>query len=776
MNDGSLAPRTIQRAALAWLLALTACALYDAWLVGGGHLQVDTDIRAMLPRDSRRPEVTAATAALARSAQRRVILALAASDWPRTEAAAQRLDQVLATSADLKRNTAVPIDILVKTFAPHVAALLTPAERTLLATTAPGELADRALDELYSPLPQPRAVAWSADPLDLFRSWLMGQASQRGFTLRDGWPAIERAGRTWIVLSYESRGQAFAAGGASPLLHEVEAAGKAARSGDDTVEVAAGGLPLFAEAARQHAEHEINAIGTGSLVGMLLLTTFAFRAVRPRLMVLVSIAVGCVAALAVSVLCFGTIHVLTLVFGASLIGVAEDYGTNYFVGRLERDPRERWSVLARQAPVLWLALATTLIGYLGMIATPFPGLQEMAVFSLVGLIAAFVTVRLWFPFLDAGRIHETRFSRVLSQAWRRWPYWGGNRGLVVAVALALGLGGLATATVQIDDDVRGLQPHDVQRDADQARIARLLALPNPGQFFLVQGASSDDVLRGEELLSKRLATLPVPVQVEALSDWVPDAATQAANLAVWHRTMDGPTGVFTLLSERLHQPVHPQQSPTPLSLDQALAAGALGDAASLWLGCHPRCASVVLLRGQIDNALLTRLATVARGLPGVSWVDQVANATSILARYRHKMALILLLGFAGVAAVLVWRWGKVGWRALAPSAIASLAALAALGLLGERVTLFHVLALYIVLGVGVDYGIFLLGYPAAELGRAFLASTLGAAGTLLSFGLLAFSATPALHAFGITVLIGVALSWALAPLWCRGRRVSTDPP
>jgi predicted exporter len=63
--------------------------------------------------------------------------------------------------------------------------------------------------------------------------------------------------------------------------------------------------------------------------------------------------------------------------------------------------------------------------------------------------------------------------------------------------------------------------------------------------------------------------------------------------------------------------------------------------------------------------------------------------------------------------------------------------------------------------VGVDYGVFLLEHR--DDGAAWLAVVLGAASTWLSFGLLALSSTPALRAFGLTLLLGLALVGLLAP-------------
>ncbi|HPW12437.1 MAG TPA: hypothetical protein PK399_04610, partial [Thermomonas sp.] len=67
----------------------------------------------------------------------------------------------------------------------------------------------------------------------------------------------------------------------------------------------------------------------------------------------------------------------------------------------------------------------------------------------------------------------------------------------------------------------------------------------------------------------------------------------------------------------------------------------------------------------------------------------------------------------------------------------------------------------LLLGLGVDYGIFLLEHEGD--GASWLAVCLGAASTLLAFGLLSLSATPALHGFGLTLLFGISLVWLLSP-------------
>ena len=81
--------------------------------------------------------------------------------------------------------------------------------------------------------------------------------------------------------------------------------------------------------------------------------------------------------------------------------------------------------------------------------------------------------------------------------------------------------------------------------------------------------------------------------------------------------------------------------------------------------------------------------------------------------------------------------------------------------------MFRLFALLLVIGLSIDYAVF-----AREAGShaspTLLAIALSALTTLLSFGLLGLSSTPALAEFGSTVVLGVVI--ALASTWLLWRR------
>ena len=167
------------------------------------------------------------------------------------------------------------------------------------------------------------------------------------------------------------------------------------------------------------------------------------------------------------------------------------------------------------------------------------------------------------------------------------------------------------------------------------------------------------------------------------------------------------------------------------------------------------------------------LEHAADGLDGVVWVDKPAEISGLLHRYRLSMTELLVAGHVLVLAALCLRFGRRAWRAWMPTVLASLAVVAVLAAWGAPWQLFNVLALMLLLGVGIDYGIFLQEHE--DDPQAWLAVVIGAGSTWLSFGLLGLSQTPALRAFGVTLMLGLPLVLVLAPLF-RAPPPQPEPP
>ena len=756
--------------ALLWLLVVLAVAAHQwhFWRTSN----VDTDVLALLPQDERAPEVAQATKQLADAAARQVVVAIGAPDWPQAQRAAQAYrDSLQRSHAPLEKSSldALDLNAALDFYRPHRQGLLTAELRLQLQHSSADALAQQALMALYQPGLRGQMAQWIDDPIGQWTAWWTARAAQSPVRPRDGWLWLEADGRQWIVLPFATRGGAFSMDGSTRLTDALAAAKHAAQAQAASARVLAAGIPLHAEAAASQANWEMNTIGWGSLAAIVLLVWLAFRALRPIMLVAVSLLVGTFTALSVTALIFGKVHLITLIFGASLVGVAEDFGIHYFACRQAEPQTDRFALLRHLLPGLALALLTSVLGYLVLGVAPFPGLRQMAVFSAVGLVAAFLTVAAWFPWLEQRTVRPSRFAQAISDSLARWPHWQGQAPAwaVAGVLTLLLVPGLIK--LRPNDDIRQLQGARADLLAEQIAVSKLLQLPSPAQFFIVQGPDEQTVLQREEAL-KAVLDAEVARQhlsgYRAVSDWVPSAARQQADAQLSTATSaDIRSYVGQALGESLRPPA--DAGFVPLTLSAWLAHPVSGPARSLWLGAltagdRPASqASVVLLQNVAGTSGAQAIEAAAQGLPGVRWVNKTQEITSLMARYRGSMSGLLLLGYALVIAALTWRYGRTAWRAWVPTLLASLIAVALLGWLGQPLQLFNVLALLLLLGMGVDYGIFLLEHDADP--SSWLAIVLGAASTLLSFGLLALSTTPALRAFGLTMLFGIGSVWVLAP-------------
>ncbi len=748
---------------LLWLicLGLIAAHQWQFWR----EARLDANVLALLPQEEQDGLLHAANARLADLGERRVLVMVGAADVAAARRAATAAQDVLLRDARVLRaavDAHVDAAALLDALAPWRDRLLTTGQRRELATADADAWSRRVLADLYQPFAVARTTSFATDPLTLWPDWWRERASVSRARPQDGLLMLEGAGRHWVVLSAEAVDGAFSVTGALPVSDVVAAARLAAQTVVPDAELLTAGVPLHAEAAAAQASVEVNTIGWGSLVAVLLLVWLTFRSLRPILLISLSLLVGCAAALSVTALLFGQVHLLTLVFGASLVGVAEDYGFHWFAARQAEPALPRDDLLRHLLPGLLLALATSVVAYLALGLAPFPGLRQMAVFSASGLAAAFLTVVCLFPWLDRRASPRTRFGTRCAASLMHWPRWRANgRGAAVA-AILLAFVGVGLARLQAHDDLRHLHAAPPDLVAMEGRIGELLGLPSPAQFFLIEGDRVDELLVQEEALASRLDMLVANRTLsgyQALSQWVPSVARQRDNARL---TAAIETAVIARLNGETGDSLQRATfADTPLALADIERLPQGDSLLRTWLGpVAGRQGSLVMLSG-VQTTSLPALRTAAIGIDGVRFVDRSADLSALLARYRVDMAKLLVAGYLGVLALLAWRYRGGAWRALAPTVIGSLITLAVFGWMGWPLQLFGVLGLLLLLGMGVDYGIFLVEHPGD--GAAWLAVALAGISTLLAFGLLALSATPALRAFGLTMLIGEISIWLMTP-------------
>jgi len=578
-------------------------------------------------------------------------------------------------------------------------------------------------------------------------------------------------GKSWVLLRARTTGNAFdmklPLQVADLLKHSRE---EAARG--DVQLLAASGL-LYAANGQRQASREMTWVGGGATLGIGLLLLLAFRRLRVWLAfvpVLVGMLFGAVACVAL----FGHMHVMTLVLGSSLIGVAVDYPLHYLSKSWSLKPWNSWPALRLTLPGLTLSLITSAIGYLALAWTPFPALTQIAVFSAAGLLGAYLSAVCLLPALLKG----------LDLRPAQWPlrvceYLLGIREALLqrlrtpvlfALLVVFCVGGLLQLGTR--NDIRQWVGAPQQLTDEAQTIARITGYQPTSQFFLVRAANQQQLLERQTALSERLDQL---INLKKLQGYLslnqlvsPPSEQRQLREALnslpnaWQPLLDVGVPVEALQAELRILQALPIED-----IDTALAGPLAEPYRALWLGpTDDGVAAMVSLQG-MNNPSLLRIQ--AQDLPGVQLVDRLGELNDVFAATQISAAQLKLASCALIVLVLILPFGLGGaLRIVSLPLLAALCSLASLGWLGQPLTLFSLFGLLLVTAISVDYAI-LMREQVGGAAVSLLGTLLAALTTWLSFGLLAVSSTPAVSNFGVSVSLGLMFSFMLAP-WAGTHR------
>lgn len=745
--------------ALVWL-ALVLAALAHVVVLARGGLPRETDIMALMPREEQDPGLQAAKDRVARELSSRVVVLVGHRQRDTARAAARNLRQSLVEAELVRPESDIPDEDAVRrlgaAYFAHRTGLLAEDDRQRLLRGEGEVLVKRALSQIYGFGGAVDSRLLARDPFLLFPAFLAGLPNPAGrVSMDEGLPGLVEDGTTWVLLSLRLRGEAFDLTFQNRFVAVFDSVSAQVPGGTRVLRL---GAVFFAQAGAEQAMGESARIGLISLAGTVLLVVLTFRSVRPLLLSLAALGAGMAVALSACLFLFGSLHVAAQMFGAALIGIAIDYALLYY-GQIftpRTDPAAR---LAHVLPGMALGAATTIIGYGALALSPFPGLHQVAVFSAVGLAGSFLSVVLWFPLLDrapATRLNP-RWAAMATWLWRFWAETASMRARRALMAVLALLGVIGLARLEVDDDIRRQQGLSPGLAAQQAEIQRLAGFGQAGRFFLVHGENEQQVLEREEALDERLSGL---TNRQSVARFVPSAKRQAENAFLAQQALHAPHLASYRAGLGMAEPEVAAMA-APLSLAQIRASGGLPflDALVLDDSLH-----LVNVDGGVESGILRQAAL---GLDGVRFVDPTGDLNTLLESYRRRALTLVAASMVLMVPLLAWRYGMKGAvRVIVPAACAVMLTPPLLALAGIGFSFFAAMALVLVLSIGTDYAVF-----CAEDGQrdpvTLVSVSLAMLTTLLSFGLLAASEAAAVRAFGATMLVGVALAFALAPVVAR---------
>jgi len=752
-------------AAVLWgLLVITLLCL--AWLK---QPAIDTSMMSLLPESQQQPLVREASAQMGQRFAERLIILISGQDKQQlqqaTQTIADRYQQIPEVESVLWQVDDQQIEQSQHASDAYRYVLLTEKMRLALQNNDSDAVTKRALSLIYSPM-QMGGQNLKTDPFGLSSAWRSAQTPLINIEMDEqGYLRIPGANGFTNLLIIQLKGDAFSINVQRAVLSIFNELNS--RFSDQGIELLSSGLLVHADAGARQAEQEISTIGLGSLAGILILMLWVFRRVRLVTILLLPIVVGCAVATAVVMLVFERVHIVTFAFGAGLIGVAIDYALHFICER-----QRHQLVLPRIMPGLFLGLFSSVLAYTALAMTPFPGLRQMAVFSAVGLITAWLTVVIVLPRLTKNDpLNELSAANRLKQWQSTCPALAQQHwfkfvlGIMTILAIAI------IWTGKTEDDIRLLQTSPAHLLEQETQIQTRLGLNSSTQFLLISCDQLEQCLQQEEAIRPWLSQQienGILVNFSLLADRLPSLARQQSNSNLVEMLYNAELAkLFTKLNltdaDATQAMEKMQQGLANRLTAEQLPNNDLGGMLSSQIVQteHNGIATMVSLTASEPKQLAQQLS-LKKHFPEVVLVDQVEAISSLMADYRQQIMIWIAFAYLLVFVILFSRYKLAAWRIILPPMLASLFTLSILVLCLPGINLFHIMALILVLGIGLDMGIFLT--ETQQSANTWLAVTLSVITSLLAFGLLSLSQTPVLQHFGLTVFLGLALIWILTML------------
>lgn len=545
------------------------------------------------------------------------------------------------------------------------------------------------------------------------------------------------------------------------------------------------GPGVFSVNSRETIQSQVSRLSLISVVLIAGLLLLVYRSTGALVLGFLPVVSGALAGIAAVSLGFGSVHGITLGFGTALIGEAVDYSIYLFVQSEDAgaDP-QHW--VKRFWPTIRLGVLTSIAGFASLLLSGFPGLAQLGLYAIAGLVVAAAVTRYVLPhLLPAGfRIHDVSAIGHALQALAvrapalRWP--------AAAVLLAACVVLAGNRASLFNDKISSLSPVSKADIALDESLRADMGAPDVRYVVVVSGSSREAVLQTAEQVSGVLQAQVERGQIagfESPSRYLPSLATQRdrqaslpppevlqARLAQAVQGLPVRAQVFApfLADVAAARSMPPMQ---PADLEKTSMAMALD---ALLIGKENRWSALLPLTAPKEGSIQAadiRAALAATSLPGVLFVDMKTESDNLYSGYLHEAIALSLGGLAAIALLLlaVFRSPARVLRTIAPLAAAVITVTAGLALLGQQLIILHLVGLLLVVAVGSNYALFFdRPDPDAPIAPRTLASMLLAnLTTVAGFGLLAFSNVSILQAMGATVAPGVILALVYAAIFAR---------
>lgn len=649
---------------------------------------------------------------------------------------------------------------------------LTPGVKELLEDDNVQALGERAFFTLSSPVSMGSLDYLDEDPFllanETFQYFLnSGVMGNMAVGVRDSVLSRDYSGKSWILISLKTTASGTDVDIEQNPVQSLFNIAEILENETSGVEVLFSGVPVHSYDSARRSQNEISLLSTISSIFIIFLILFVFRSIKPLTATLIAIGAGILTGLATTLVVFQDMHIFTLVFGTSLIGISVDYSFHYFTEWSEQ--LDNRTIIKKIRSGISIGLVTTMLSYAAFTLSSFPLLQQMALFSIAGLVSTYISVLFLYPILKTAG-NRTKISSEKSIVIVRrffhlpsfFPRWLSY--CIIALILVSSIWGLAN--FRLSNNIRDLYKMSDQLFEWEKKSSEILDHGSSGIYFLIEGLDIEDNLRKEEALIKKLKMAVKDETIESflsLSTFLPSQKMQRENLQqISDKLFPAMTEQLSFLGydssvyeenknrfneiKKRNMTLEDLNNLPLNSLSDALHVGPVGD----------KYYTSVLLFGIRD---LDRMQVLSENNPGIYLVNKTDDTNKVLQELSIIALIIIGVSYIVIFLGLIFRYRIGGaFRIVSIPIAASILTLSMITFAGLPVNLFVVVGMILIPGMGTDY-IILLSESDKKDYTVLLSITLSMLTSVMSFGLLGF--TSIAGGFGLTVSFGVFVSYLL---------------
>ena len=637
------------------------------------------------------------------------------------------------------------------------------------------------------------------------------QNAGTAMSVRDGVLASSFEGKWYVmirgVLSHAGSKLASKNNAITEIYKVCDAAVAGEQNGNGGTTFVYSGTPFHSHESSNSASREISIIATVSMLAVILLLIFVFRSVRPIIYsvgsILVSLGIAVVATLAV----FHKMHVITLVFGTSLIGSCIDYSLHFFTHwAANKELKSSIEIRNHIFSGLLMAIISTGICFAILLFAPFMILKQMSFFCLAGLISSFLTTIAVYPYIKLpavrGKVRfTTGFGKLISKLEQKWV---GRTVITVLFAFSIISIAVFHNNVKIKNNLLTLYDMKGRLLQDEITASQVIQY-TPGGWYIVSGDTEDEALLNEEKLRRKFEEATGgAVGYVSTSRFIPSKEVQQKSRDAYKKLMQSAPeqlqalgfddvenfdALMTLINDyevTKNSYVSFENGNVPEFIESAIS--------SAWLGKVDGKYFTVLLPTQVTD--YTTYRSLAEEDENVYFISKSQDISTDL-----DSLTAMILKFFVVAYILMfimlrffYSW-KQAFKIISVPLLIILVVVAVFALANINMEFFSVTGLILVFGLGLDYIIYMMENEKKNKNATVVepelavdehecavvepelavvepvettsetsilepfATMVSFVTTIISFGALALSSFKPVHLIGLSIFIGLATAY-----------------